>query len=145
MDSEILRYIREHRDTYTRDAIVQHLLAAGHPAEEIDAAWRQTVEAKDESPASQSGRSVEFTLRRFLAALAIYVVGLLVVTNLLNWLDLFLGAIFYCLAVAVGILYPIFRHKTDEAAAIGVLCGLAIVILLFFVAPGLCTVATDAI
>ncbi len=39
MNPEIVQYIREHRGTYTREAIRQHLIDAGHAPEEVDAAW----------------------------------------------------------------------------------------------------------
>ena len=44
MNPEIVQYILEHRDTYTREAIRQHLIDAGHAPEEVDAAWEE-VEA----------------------------------------------------------------------------------------------------
>ena len=143
MDPQIGDYIREHRDTYTREAITEHLRAAGHSQEAIDAAWWQTVEVKEAPPTLQPGTDADFAPRRFWAALVIYVVGLLVATNVLNWLSPIYGAVFYFTAVVVGILFPIFTYRSDRSTAIGVLCGLAIVIGLFFVAPGLCTVGND--
>jgi hypothetical protein len=38
MDEEIVAYIRSNRDRYTGQALRQQLLAAGHPAESVDAA-----------------------------------------------------------------------------------------------------------
>ena len=39
MDSRIADYIREHRSRYTREAITQQLVDAGHERESIDATW----------------------------------------------------------------------------------------------------------
>jgi hypothetical protein len=39
-DQEVLDYIRRHRDRYTRDALRATLLAAGHPPDAVDEAFR---------------------------------------------------------------------------------------------------------
>lgn len=144
MDAEIVSYIREHRDTYTREAITQHLLEAGHSREVIDAAWWRTVDAelaaKEEAEAAAPGPPI---LRQplFWLALVGYVFGVLAVTNLFNLVFPLFGLFFYALALLIGFFYPIFRFDRNRAVALGMLCGLAIVVVLLFVAPGLCTLA----
>ena len=49
MNPELLAYIRQHRATYTREALRQRLLDAGYPADEIEAAWA-AVDADDQPP-----------------------------------------------------------------------------------------------
>ena len=49
MNPDIVRYIRENRPIYTREAIRQRLLEAGHAEADIDAAWA-AVEADAPSP-----------------------------------------------------------------------------------------------
>ncbi len=57
MNPEIVQYIREHRGTYTREAIRQHLIEAGHAPEDVDAAWA-AVEA-GQLPAPPASDAVE--------------------------------------------------------------------------------------
>ena len=148
MDPEIVGYIREHRDTYTREAITRHLLDAGHTQEAIDAAWWQTVDPDPEpgqAPAAAEGAAPQEPpiLRQpdFWLALAGYIVGTLLLTNLFNVINIFLGLIFYAGALLVGFFYPIVRFDRNRAVAVGMLCGLAAIVVLLFVKPGLCTVA----
>ena len=148
MDPEIVQYIRDHRDTYTRKAITQHLLDAGHTQEAIDAAWRQTVEAgQQETPVASTyqGTTTEtqpiLKQGRFWLAMFGYIVGLLLITNLLNVMNIFFGLLFYAVALLVGLIYPLVRFQKDRAVATGILCGLAVIVVLLFAMPGLCTVA----
>src|SRR6266508_4221530 len=48
MTDELERYIREHRATYTREALTKELIDAGHDPSAISAAWA-SVEAGDQS------------------------------------------------------------------------------------------------
>jgi len=41
MSDDLLQYIREHRATYTREALTAELVAAGHAAADVEAAWSQ--------------------------------------------------------------------------------------------------------
>ena len=41
MDGELTTYIREHRATYTREALTAELVAAGNAAADVEAAWTQ--------------------------------------------------------------------------------------------------------
>jgi hypothetical protein len=52
---EIVEYIRKYRDMYTRDAINNQLLAAGHDPIEIGAAWRE-VETGDRGEGERFSR-----------------------------------------------------------------------------------------
>jgi len=143
MEPEIVSYIREHRDTYTREAITQHLLEAGHSQEAIDAAWWRTVDAelaaKEEVEAATAPEPPILGQPLFWLALVGYVFGVLALTNLFNIISLLFGLVFYAVALLVGFCYPIFRFDRNRAVALGMLCGFAIVVVLLFVAPGLCT------
>jgi hypothetical protein len=148
MDLEVINYIREHRDTYTREAITARLLEAGHSQETIDAAWRQIVDPAQAAAPSEGAASAEPPILRqphFWLALLGYVVGLLLLTNILNVINLLVGLVFYAGALLFGFLYPIIRFERSRAVALGFLCGLVVVIVLLVVSPGLCTVAIEGI
>jgi hypothetical protein len=49
-------YIRANRDRYTKEAIRDQLLAAGHDQSAIDAAWQQV--AAEEPPAAAQGKNL---------------------------------------------------------------------------------------
>jgi hypothetical protein len=55
MDPKIADFIRENRGRYTREAIRQRLIEAGHPPEEVDWTWDRLAAAEPEPPASPSG------------------------------------------------------------------------------------------
>lgn len=51
MNPELVAYIRENRDRYTREAITRHLVGAGHAPEDVEAAWAAVEEeALPDSP-----------------------------------------------------------------------------------------------
>ena len=52
MSDDLRTYIREHRTTYTRDALTAELVTAGHATADIEAAWAQ-VEAEDAAAAAR--------------------------------------------------------------------------------------------
>ena len=58
MNPEIVQYILEHRGTYTREAIRQHLIDAGHSPAEVDAAW-EAVESSQLPPTPPGEPSYE--------------------------------------------------------------------------------------
>lgn len=146
MDPEIVSYIREHRDTYTREAITRHLLDAGHSQEAIDAAWWQAVDPAQVAAAAEAATPQEPPILRqpdFWLALVGYIVGTLLLTNIFNAIFILLGLIFYVGALLVGFFYPIIRFDKNRAVALGMLCGLAVIVVLLIAKPGLCTVAID--
>ena len=55
MQPEIRRYLEEHGETYTTDALRDGLLGAGHDAAEVDAALREWREERQPA-ASEEGR-----------------------------------------------------------------------------------------
>jgi cation transport ATPase len=57
----IADYIRQHRDTYTHEAISDALLSAGYGSEEVAAAWRQLAE-RDRAAAVRPSWQVMLTL-----------------------------------------------------------------------------------
>ena len=52
MNEELVTYIRDHRTTYTREALTAELVSAGHAAADIEAAWAQ-MESEDAAAASK--------------------------------------------------------------------------------------------
>ncbi|MEX0626987.1 MAG: hypothetical protein WD402_10615 [Chloroflexota bacterium] len=68
MNEQIRDYIQENRQKYTREAIRDQLIAAGHDAAQIDGAWALEMA----SPASQSGDGLSMLAR------ALFVLGMLV-------------------------------------------------------------------
>jgi hypothetical protein len=81
VDPSIAEYIRANRDNYTREAIRDQLLAAGHDREAIDAGWR-AVEA-EATGAPQGPPASRVVRRRFwrwafgLHAAVLVVIGIL--------------------------------------------------------------------
>jgi hypothetical protein len=56
MDPSIADYIRANRGQYTREAITQQLVQAGHDRAAVDAAWEQL--ATGEAPAGRQGTNL---------------------------------------------------------------------------------------
>jgi hypothetical protein len=55
MDPKIADFIRANRGQYTREAIRQRLIEAGHPAEEVDWTWEHVVQTEALAAPSPSG------------------------------------------------------------------------------------------
>ena len=102
MDPRIEEYIRANRRTYTREAIRQQLIEAGHDPAAIDATW-EMLHAPDPDEAGVAGEG--FWGRFFLVLLGINVAVLLLValgTGMLGNLPAY-GVVLIVLAVALGI------------------------------------------
>jgi len=56
MDARIADYIRSNRRQYTREAITQQLVDAGHDRRAVEAAWEELAAA--ELPAGRAGRDL---------------------------------------------------------------------------------------
>ena len=78
MDPQIDDYIRANSDKYTREAIRERLIAAGHDIASVDAAWARVDAATPPQPVPRALRG-----RYWLAALAGYLV---VAALLVLWL-----------------------------------------------------------
>ena len=50
--SPIVEYIKQNRDTYTREAITERLLASGYKPEDVEAAWQAAEQAAFSGSAS---------------------------------------------------------------------------------------------
>ena len=99
-DQRIARYIRENRDKYTAEALREQLLAAGHPADEIDAALADAQEPRDSTTWRQTlGRG------RFWFAYVGYMIGFIGGSYVLSSAPQSqgLGPVFLLAALAVGL------------------------------------------
>lgn len=67
MSDEVVQYLREHRATYTREALAAELGAAGYEPADVDAAWAR-LEAEDAAttPASDAPASYNHGLAAVL-------------------------------------------------------------------------------
>ena len=72
-------YIRANRDRYTREAIREQLIAAGHRAEDIDRAWEELATA--EPPPSRFNGLAVFALVLLVVGAAFAAFGALLVTS----------------------------------------------------------------
>ena len=72
MDPQIDEYIRQNRDRYTREAIRQQLIAAGHDRSAIDAGWER-VGAVSTTPTRPAGWRPGW--REFLVLLVVGAIG----------------------------------------------------------------------
>ena len=95
MDPRIADFIRENRGRYTREAIRQRLIEAGHSAEEIDWTWDRLAASEPEAPARPSGyRTYVWIVFGLCAALiALSTIGLLYFG--IGWLLAFLAIAYW--------------------------------------------------
>lgn len=155
--AEVLDYIRANRGTYTREAIDRELLASGHAAEAIDAAWR-TLPDEDKPPPLPARRVVAaaqfWVLLVVVACVALTVLPLLslfAVNGIASaWFAAGtardpggVGLLLIALApVVLGYLAIGFGgwwlRRRDQAAALGVFGGLTVAFVLSVVVAGVC-------
>ena len=103
MDPRIEEYIRANRRTYTREAIRQQLIDAGHDPAAIDATW-EMLHAPDPDEAGVAGEG--FWSRFFPFLIGLNVAVLLLVglgTGMLTGLGQGVGVLLLVLAVALAI------------------------------------------
>ena len=152
MDPEVIRYIAENRERYTREAIDAHLLNAGHSQAEIDAAWSQV--AGDERRAPSGGRA--FWEPLIGAIVVLYGGTYLVYSASLSFdgepgVDLDLSGIvrgILLIALLLAGLISLAFVRPSRSAGRGVIGGLLTALVIPFVflviVAGLCTVLTGA-
>ncbi len=149
---EIVRYIRENREMYTREAIDRNLTEAGHSEPDIAAAWQDaesadtpTPQAVDrwgeplhQSPQSQGrerrrGEKV-FTTLAYWASFLGFVVGIVALTALLSYFIPEAAAIFFLLALLGGFIACVLLLRKNQPVAFGLASALVVVFLLPFLA-----------
>jgi uncharacterized membrane protein len=150
VESEIQAYIRQHRATYTREAITAQLQAAGHGAADIEAAWA-AVELEEAAaaprPAARSWRpTVGIAFAYVGISILIFLVWLFLVFALastpatdLGSVMLYLLPALYLLAIAFGVRQGLTRPRATPEAT-GHLIGAAFMALPFIIS-GICAVS----
>ena len=168
MNPDIIRYIQEQRGTYTREAIRQHLIDAGHAPEEVDAAWEavesgqlppppasdavevrpasigQPAAAPGAPPARRLVQSPVFWLTLVIFVILVYVLPF-VVAGLLPGQAGEAGWSAFGLLWVGGLIGGILLLRANRAVGMGLVFGFVGVILLPFVVViillGICIVA----
>ncbi len=163
---EIVRYIRENRETYTREAIDRNLADAGYSEPDIQAAWQDAV--PEDAPASQAldrwgeplhqtpqtqqrerkrGERV-FTTPVYWASFLGFVVGIVAVTALLGYFVPEAAAIVFLLALLGGFITSVLLLRKNQPVAFGLASALVVVFLLPFLAivifAGICIAQLSA-
>jgi hypothetical protein len=148
VSEDLVQYIREHRATYTREALTAEMVAAGHDAAEVAAAWAQLeVEDAAAAPALPTGWVTADT-RPYVRGASTYLAMLIVVLGYAGSVVFFLVAsgtryngvaILYALAmVAAGAF--VLRRMLGASRA-GVVAGsFLIAVLLYIALAGACIV-----
>ena len=148
MDSELTRYIAENRERYTREAIDEHLLSAGHTQAEIDAAWSALGE---ERPTDSEDHTF---WRAFLGSVAamygitflVYAVSFYVfseegyefIAHIAT--VIFLGLLLVAAAISIALVRS--NRAMSSGVASGVLTALVIPFVALVIVAGLCTAVT---
>jgi hypothetical protein len=164
MNPEVLRYIQENRGTYTREAITQTLLDAGHSRADIDAAWAAAepeadtpplqpatppvspagLVVEDEAPEAPTVQRVLRTPRFWVSFVAYTVlsIGLMVGFGALGVAAFLLPL--YLLALVAGLVAGIVLWRRDRPVAMGLASAALLVFILPFafilIFAGLCIV-----
>lgn len=148
MNPEIVRYIEEHREVYTREAIDRNLREAGYDPAEMAEAWR-SIEA------SATKREVS---RRFWVVFLIYIAGLYGMTFVLSdyWLEvraslgealnsgtLWIVSMSLLIAAVVSILLVWGSRKAAFAAVNVFLVAILVPFVFVVVISGLCLSISD--
>ena len=152
MNEELVQYIREHRATYTRETLTAQLVAAGHSAADVEAAWTQLV--TEDVSAARTGTTGWITPaeqpygRGAGAYLAMALVGIAYFGSVAWFAQVFFHleqsrfnvvAILYTAAMIASALFLIrrmFRALTSSTVAVAFL----IAIVLYFGLAGACIV-----
>ena len=103
----LVEYIRQNRETYTREAITERLLSSGYEPEAIEEAWRTSTQEKSAPGARRFFHRQVFWLAILGAVAICYVIvgGLYwMVVAMLGFDLLASGAAVYILAGAIGLL-----------------------------------------
>ena len=148
IDPRIADYIRKHRAKYTRDAIRQQLLDAGHAPADVDATWA-ALDARDPDQTAGEGFWGRFVLILLGINVAVFLlVGLL--TGLLGNLTQG-GVILVVLAIALGITALIAwgivaaTRPTHMGQSTALSIGIAIPLIMALLVGGACYAMIGAI
>ena len=136
MNQQILRYITDNRDTYTREVITRRLIEAGHDPAEIERAW-ESIEPRI-VPRSEGGLPEDIAFW-----FTVYVVVLYGLTFVVYALGIGELAIILGIFLLLGAMISTRMVRSSRAVAKGAASGLLIAVLIPFVTlviiAGLCT------
>ena len=136
MNQQILRYITDNRDTYTREVITRRLIDAGHDPAEIERAW-ESIEPRI-VPRSEGGLPEDIAFW-----FTVYVVVLYGLTFVVYALGIGELAIILGIFLLLGAMISTRMVRSSRAVAKGAASGLLIAVLIPFVTlviiAGLCT------
>jgi hypothetical protein len=139
MDPKVIRYITENRTQYTREAIDEHLLKAGHSRRDIDAAWSRLGDEVRPTPAEDRAFR-----RAFLGSVAaMYGITFLVYSVSFPFISVFfLIILLLAAAISIALARP---HRLAASGMIsGLLTALVIPFVFLVIVAGLCTALTGA-
>ena len=156
MDPEVIRYIAENRERYTREAIDGHLLNAGHTRGDIDAAWsrlggNERRPASDARPSPSDGPA--FWPVFLGSVVAMYGITFLVYAGFFyrssdEGYEVFaviasgIFLVFLLLAAMISVALVRRNRSAAMGAASGLLTALVIPFVFLVIVAGLCTVIT---
>jgi hypothetical protein len=137
MDPRIADYIRANRTRYTREAIIQQLIAAGHSKEEVEASWDELSQKEPISRPAGTNMATYVWVIFWLGAAAIVVfmvAGLLSGGGLggfgVGWLIAYLG---------IGVWPALWFARSQPGSAAGVVAVvLAVPIVMVLIGGGIC-------
>ena len=136
MNQQILRYITDNRDTYTREVITRRLIEAGHDPAEIERAW-ESIEPRI---VPRSGGGLPEDIAFWFAVYVVVLYGLTFVVYALGIGEL---AIILGIFLLLGAMISTRMVRSSTAVAKGAASGLLIAALIPFVTlviiAGLCT------
>jgi len=136
----ILQYILENRERYTRNAIRDQLLAAGHDAEAIDTAFRAA------DAVAQASGTLDLRPRAAAIALVGYIVVWVLFGLYLGAVDLFAALGVLAVYLGVGLLVSLaviyssggLRRATPERVVAALAASLVIPFVILFGLVGFC-------
>ena len=163
MTDDLVRYLREYRERYTREALTNQLIAQGHDPAAVEAAWaRLTAEdaggwSAAPRPSDTGGGTIAGVVIMSLLIVGTY--GLAIaLTLLLVGAGSYAGTdmpaypiailVIYAIAMLAGGLFSLWRlFKVPSAGtgAAGILTAFAISVLIFVGLSGLCIVGLNAV
>ena len=140
MNPQILRYITDNRDTYTREAITRRLIARGHDPAEIEQAW-ESIEPRSEGMLPQ-----DRTFWRYFFIYIVALYGLAFVVYALRLGGTAYGQIavlilgpFLLLGAGISILYVRVTRAAARGAASGLLIAALVPFMFLVIIAGACS------
>ena len=136
MNQQILRYITDNRDTYTREVITRRLIEAGHDPAEIEQAW-ESIEPRI-VPRSEGGLPEDIAFWFTVYVVVLYGLTFVVYALGIGELAIILG-IFLLLGAMISTRMVRSSTAVAKGAASGLLIAALIPFVLLVIIAGLCT------